>query len=127
MRFRHPAGFISLYNPLGGVMRGLPEIRPLYRRIFEGEAQVWVEFHDVVEYADATTVVFAGRSVASLSAMDKPPWPLRSVPVAFFAISAQKRGGNKSTIMARLIRRRHLTVSGGGSFNARMSTPGVVG
>lgn len=52
---------ISLNNPLGGIMRGLDDIRALYRRIFGGPAWVWVEFYDVVEYAGRDTVVFAGR------------------------------------------------------------------
>jgi ketosteroid isomerase-like protein len=52
---------ISLSNPLGGVMRGLDDIRTLYQRIFSGPARVWVEFYDVVEYAGHDTVVFAGR------------------------------------------------------------------
>jgi|SRR5579859_1362037 len=33
-------------NPLGGIKRGWPEIREVYRRIFEGRARVRVEFHD---------------------------------------------------------------------------------
>ena len=33
-------------NPLGGIKRGWPEIREVYRRIFEGRATVSVEFHD---------------------------------------------------------------------------------
>lgn len=52
---------ISLNNPLGGIMRGLEDIRALYRRIFGGPARVWVEFYDIVEYAGQDTVVFAGR------------------------------------------------------------------
>lgn len=52
---------ISLDNPLGGIVRGLKDIRALYRQIFEGPARVWVEFHDIVEYIGETTVVFAGR------------------------------------------------------------------
>ncbi|MDY0329202.1 MAG: nuclear transport factor 2 family protein [Thiomonas sp.] len=56
-----PGTLISLDNPLGGIMRGLDDIRALYQRIFSGPAQVWVEFHDVVEYVGQDTVVFAGR------------------------------------------------------------------
>ncbi|TMQ10697.1 MAG: DUF4440 domain-containing protein [Deltaproteobacteria bacterium] len=33
-------------NPLGGIKRGWPEIREIYRRIFTGPAKVRVEFHD---------------------------------------------------------------------------------
>ena len=56
-----PGELVSLDNPLGGIVRGLEEIRAIYGRIFGGPARVWVEFHDVVEYVDATSVVFAGR------------------------------------------------------------------
>lgn len=52
---------ISLNNPLGGIMRGLDDIRSLYQRIFSGPARVWVEFYDIVEYVGQDTVVFAGR------------------------------------------------------------------
>jgi limonene-1,2-epoxide hydrolase len=51
----------QLNNPLGGILRGHADIRGLYRRIFEGPVRVWVEFHDIAEYAGAQTVVFAGR------------------------------------------------------------------
>lgn len=33
-------------NPLGGMKRGWPEIRDVYRRIFSGRTRVHVEFHD---------------------------------------------------------------------------------
>lgn len=56
-----PGEFISLYNPLGGVVRGLDEIRVLYKRVFEGPARVWVELHDIVEYVSPTAAMFAGR------------------------------------------------------------------
>ncbi len=56
-----PGPLISLNNPLGGIMRGLDDIRALYQRIFASPAQVWVEFYDIVEYVSQDTVVFAGR------------------------------------------------------------------
>lgn len=56
-----PKELISLNNPLGGIVRGLDDIRALYRRIFEGPAQVWVELHDIVEYVSEISVVFTGR------------------------------------------------------------------
>lgn len=67
---------ISLKNPLGGIMRGLDDIRALYQRIFDGPAQVWVEFYDVVEYVGQDTVVFAGRERGEFTLND------RSVPLA---------------------------------------------
>ena len=33
-------------NPLGGIMRGWDNIREVYQRIFEGRAQVYVEYFD---------------------------------------------------------------------------------
>ncbi len=37
---------IAMDNPLGGIMRGWPQIRSVYERIFSGPAHVEVEFHD---------------------------------------------------------------------------------
>lgn len=53
---------IRLNNPLGGIVEGIDAISDVYDRIFNGPANVWVEFYDIVEYAlgDAG-VVFAGR------------------------------------------------------------------
>jgi hypothetical protein len=56
-----PGELITLNNPLGGIMRGLDDIRRLYQRIFAGPSQVWVELSDIVEYVGQDTVVFAGR------------------------------------------------------------------
>jgi len=56
-----PDALVSLNNPLGGVLRGIDDIGALYQRIFDGPARVWVELYDIVEYAGADTVVFAGR------------------------------------------------------------------
>lgn len=66
---------ISLNNPLGGIMRGIDDIRALYQRIFSGPARVWVEFHDVVEYAGKDTVLFAGRERGEFT-RDKHTVPL---------------------------------------------------
>lgn len=56
-----PDPLVSMNNPLGGIMRGLGDLRSLYQWIFTGPARVWVEFYDVVEYEGRDTVVFAGR------------------------------------------------------------------
>lgn len=37
---------IAMDNPLGGIKRGWPEIRSVYDRIFNGPADVYVEFFD---------------------------------------------------------------------------------
>ncbi len=52
---------IQLNNPLGGILRGYEPISELYRGIFNGSAQVWVELHDIVEFRSEGMVVFAGR------------------------------------------------------------------
>ena len=56
-----PDPLITLNNPLGGIMRGIEEIRTLYQRIFTGPAQVWVEFYAIAEYVGLNTAIFAGR------------------------------------------------------------------
>lgn len=58
---------VSLDNPLGGIVRGLTGIRALYARVFDGPARVWVELHDIVEYAGHDTVIFAGRERGEFS------------------------------------------------------------
>jgi ketosteroid isomerase-like protein len=37
---------IAMDNPLGGIKRGWEEIRPVYERIFNGPAEVYVEYYD---------------------------------------------------------------------------------
>ncbi|VAX17871.1 hypothetical protein MNBD_NITROSPINAE04-2732 [hydrothermal vent metagenome] len=37
---------IAMDNPLGGVKRGWSEIKPVYERIFNGPAEVFVEYFD---------------------------------------------------------------------------------
>ena len=49
---------IAMDNPLGGIKRGWEEIREVYRRIFSGQAKVYVEFYDY------TIVTFEGGFVA---------------------------------------------------------------
>ena len=58
---------ISLNNPLGGIIRGAHDIRDLYESIFEGPARVWVQLHDIIEYASPETVVFAGRETGEFT------------------------------------------------------------
>jgi hypothetical protein len=53
---------IRLNNPLGGITEGIDAISDVYDRIFNGPANVWVEFYDIVEYPLGNAgVVFAGR------------------------------------------------------------------
>lgn len=53
---------IRLKNPLGGVLEGIEPVSALYEGIFNGPADVWVEFSEIVAYelADSATV-FSGR------------------------------------------------------------------
>jgi 4-oxalocrotonate tautomerase family enzyme len=56
-----PDASVILCNPVGGVLVGFEAIRALYHRIFNGPARVWVEYHDVTEYAAGGHAVFVGR------------------------------------------------------------------
>jgi hypothetical protein len=58
---------IQLNNPLGGIMRGIKPINELYKKIFTGEATVWVEFSDIVLYHSNNTATFAGREKGEFS------------------------------------------------------------
>lgn len=52
---------IQLNNPLGGIIRGINQITDLYSRIFNGQADVWVELGDIVYYQSDDMITFAGR------------------------------------------------------------------
>lgn len=52
---------IRLKNPLGGVLEGIDSIVNLYDGIFNGPADVWVEFSDIVVYDLGDAVLFSGR------------------------------------------------------------------
>jgi len=52
---------IRLKNPLGGILEGIQPVTELYDGIFNGSADVWVEFHDIVAYDFGDAVVFSGR------------------------------------------------------------------
>lgn len=56
-----PSEMIRLNNPLGGIIEGIEPITALYNGIFNGPADVWVEFYDIVAYDFGDSVVFAGR------------------------------------------------------------------
>lgn len=48
-------------NPLGGVKRGWPRIRPVYERLCSGRAKVYVELYDFVVRSGDGLFVIAGR------------------------------------------------------------------
>jgi ketosteroid isomerase-like protein len=52
---------IALDNPLGGIRRGWTEIRPLYERVFSGEALVYVEFYDYTLHVGQDLFYAVGR------------------------------------------------------------------
>ena len=52
---------ISMDNPLGGIMRGWDDIKTIYQRIFEGKAQVYVEFYDYTIHENEHFFYAVGR------------------------------------------------------------------
>ncbi len=52
---------VQLNNPVGGILRGIHDISNLYLNIFQGRADVWVEFYDFVTYEFDNCIVFAGN------------------------------------------------------------------
>jgi ketosteroid isomerase-like protein len=63
-----PDELIRLNNPLGGILDGIGPISDLYDRIFNGAADVWVEFWDIVAYdIGDTAAVFSGRELGQFT------------------------------------------------------------
>ncbi|HZW25980.1 MAG TPA: nuclear transport factor 2 family protein [Gallionella sp.] len=52
---------IAMSNPLGGIRRGWAEIRGVYERIFNGTAQVYVEYHDYTLLQNGDMFCAVGR------------------------------------------------------------------
>jgi ketosteroid isomerase-like protein len=52
---------VAMDNPLGGIKRGWPQIRPVYERIFAGSARVQVEFHDYTLHVIGDVFFAVGR------------------------------------------------------------------
>lgn len=48
-------------NPLGGILRGWENINEVYKKIFFGEAKVYVEFYDYSIYKQGEIFFAAGR------------------------------------------------------------------
>lgn len=51
----------AMANPLGGMKRGWGEIRPVYERVFNGPAEVYVEYFDYTIHETAGTFYAVGR------------------------------------------------------------------
>lgn len=52
---------IAMDNPLGGIKRGWTEIKQVYERIFNGPAEVYVEYFDYTIHETAAMFYAAGR------------------------------------------------------------------
>lgn len=52
---------IAMDNPLGGITRGWAEIQPVYERIFDGHAEVYVEYFDYTIHETAEMFYTVGR------------------------------------------------------------------
>lgn len=60
---------IAMDNPLGGIKRGWDEIQTVYERIFNGKAQVYVEFWDftIIEMEGGFTAIGRERGFIKLN------------------------------------------------------------
>jgi ketosteroid isomerase-like protein len=52
---------VAMSNPLGGIKRGWANIEPVYRSIFDGPAQVYVEFYDYTIHKTSEMFFAVGR------------------------------------------------------------------
>lgn len=52
---------VSMDNPLGGIRRGWVNIRPVYEKLFNGPALVYVEFHDYTLHQAGEIFYAVGR------------------------------------------------------------------
>lgn len=59
---------IAMDNPLGGIMRGWKNIKPIYQRIFDGTAKVYVEFYDYTIHETPDMFYAVGRERGSFEA-----------------------------------------------------------
>jgi hypothetical protein len=51
----------SMSNPLGGIKRGWPEIEAVYKKIFNGPAEVYVEYYDYTLHHTDTMFCVVGK------------------------------------------------------------------
>jgi len=61
----------SMSNPLGGIKRGWFEIESVYKKIFTGPANVYVEFYDYSIHAGDSMFVAVGRERGDLKMNNK--------------------------------------------------------
>lgn len=80
----------QLNNPLGGILRGGPQIVGLYRRVFAGRASLEIEFADVVEYLGDDHAMFAGRESGSYALDGGTPTPVRIRTSRYFRFDSDR-------------------------------------
>ena len=51
----------SMSNPLGGIKRGWNEIKEVYKKIFNGDASVYVEFYDYSIHPTENMFITVGK------------------------------------------------------------------
>ncbi|MGB5398223.1 MAG: nuclear transport factor 2 family protein, partial [Gammaproteobacteria bacterium] len=56
-----PSASASMSNPLGDVKHGWPQIETVYQKLFNGPAQVYVEFHDFSVHQTSDMFCAVGR------------------------------------------------------------------
>jgi len=65
-----PSAEVVMSNPLGGIKRGWAEIEAVYRRLFEGQARVRVEFFDYAILTGEDMFCAIGRERGELALGD---------------------------------------------------------
>lgn len=68
-----PSPEAAMDNPVGGIVRGWPEIRRVYERIFAGRRRAQVEFHDYTLHVLGEVFYAVGRERGSLAAEEAQP------------------------------------------------------
>ncbi len=56
-----PSEEAAMDNPLGGIKRSWTEIRPVYEKLFDGPARVYVEFYDYTLHQAGDVFYAVGR------------------------------------------------------------------
>lgn len=56
----------SMSNPLGGIKRGWNEVKSVYEKIFNGPAEVYVEFRDYTIHQSDDMFIAVGRETGTL-------------------------------------------------------------
>ena len=62
---------VSMSNPLGGIKRGWHDIREVYNKIFNGDANVYVEFYDYSIHSTEHMFLAVGHERGTLEINNK--------------------------------------------------------